>query len=158
MKKYITNAEKWVIYILFDQMFLLSFYSLFLVLKPMTAEISIKKITFLSFQYSKIVLRFFKSNEKTLYRNLDHSILKLEKPNSSHLMFNETNCNIYAKCINSTFVWCLYHNHINTYQMWSPRQIKLYFWLFWQIQSVSISFLMIILIVIYKYSLKAEPK
>ena len=46
-------------------------------------------IKVLSFWYSKIVLRFLKDNEKTMYRNLERSILKLKKY-KSHLMFNET--------------------------------------------------------------------
>ena len=40
-------------------------------------------------------MRFLKDNEKKLFRNLEHSNLKLER-NKSHLMFNET-CHIYYK-------------------------------------------------------------
>ena len=55
----------------------------------MMAEISIEIIKILSLWCSKIVLRLFKANEKTLYRNLERSTLKLER-NKTHLMFNET--------------------------------------------------------------------
>ena len=41
------------------------------------------------FYACKIVLGFFKENEKTLYRNLDPSTLKLEKK-KFHLILNET--------------------------------------------------------------------
>ena len=57
------------------------------------AEISIKMIKVLSFWYSKIHLRFFKDNEKTLYRNMERFTLKLEKKNKSHLMFNKASYN-----------------------------------------------------------------
>ena len=50
---------------------------------------SIKVTNVLSFWYLKIVLGFFKVNKKTLYRNLKHTTLELEKKDA-HLMFNET--------------------------------------------------------------------
>ena len=81
---------------LFYNTFLFLFPILILITKQYTDEIFIKLIKFLSFWYSKIVLRFFKDNEKTLYRNLERSTLKLEKK-KSHLMFNETCCKFNIK-------------------------------------------------------------
>ena len=65
-------------------------------------------IRFLSFWYSKIVLRFLTDNEKIMYRNLERNTLKLER-NKFHLMFNETcyNNNILPTYTN-IFLNCLF--------------------------------------------------
>ena len=73
-------------------------------------------IKVLSFWYSKIILRFFKVNEKDIYRNREGNTIKFKKY-KSHLMFNEacynndilpTYGNIYKKMISAYFLSVYY--------------------------------------------------
>ena len=49
-------------------------------------------IKVLSLWYSRVVPRFFKDNEKKLFKNLERSTLKFERM-KSHIIFNETSYN-----------------------------------------------------------------